>query len=138
MSILLKRWAKLYSDPTPAEKALEPALASLGRPYRFQHPIWSLGYFPDFVLTADKVIIEVDDPGHKRKDRAEKDAERTAKLTKAGWRVVRCTNAEALHDPCGTVNRLLDEVGLPYRCVPAIPTQDKPRADGVRDRSRRQ
>ena len=34
----LMRWAKLYSKPTEAETALEPAIASLGTPYRFQHP----------------------------------------------------------------------------------------------------
>jgi len=121
MSLMLKRWAKLYSDPTPAEKALEPFVASLGRPYRFQHPLWSLGYFPDFVLLADKVIIEVDDPSHKRRERLLKDEERTQKLVRAGWHVVRCTNQQALDDPRGTVDRLLAEVGLPYRCPAAIP-----------------
>lgn len=115
MSLFLKRWAKLYSDPTPAEKSLEPAIASLGRPYRFQHAIFSLGVFPDFALIADKVVIEVDDPSHNTAKRRLADATRTAKLEKAGWRVVRCTNAEALKDPFGTVDRLLAEADLPYR-----------------------
>lgn len=115
MSIHLKRWAKLYSDATPAERALEPAVASLGRPYRFQHALFALGLFPDFALIADKVIIEVDDPSHNTRARKKSDAERTKKLERAGWRVVRCTNDEALSDPYGTVDRLMEEAGLDYR-----------------------
>jgi len=115
MSLLLSRWAKLYSRQTPAEAALEPAVASLGVPYRFQHPLWALGVFPDFVLLHDRVVIEVDDPSHNTKRKRDADAARTAKLVKAGWRVVRCTNAEALANPRGTINRLMSEVGLPHR-----------------------
>lgn len=40
--IMLRRWAALYADPTPAEQAIEPAIASMGVPYRFQHPLWAL------------------------------------------------------------------------------------------------
>ena len=114
MSRLLSYWARLYNG-TPAELALEPAVAALGVPYRFQHPIWGLGVFPDFVLLADRVVIEVDDPGHNAKRKRDADAARTAKLVKAGWRVFRCTNEEALTNPRGTVNRLMSEAGLPYR-----------------------
>lgn len=116
MSVLLSRWAKLY-NLTPAERALEPAIAALGIPYRVQHPLWALGLFPDFVLLDARVVIEVDDPSHRRKAAA--DAERTAKLNRAGWRVARCTNEEAMADPVGTINRLMTELGLPQR-VPRL------------------
>lgn len=108
----LRNWAKLYSG-TPAERALEPAVAALGVPYRFQHPIWALGLFPDFALPKHKVVLEVDDAGHKKPAQRRADAARTAKLAKAGWRVVRCTNDEAETAPFETVARMMREAGLP-------------------------
>lgn len=108
----LMKWAALYKG-TPAEHSIEPAIASLGRRYRFQHPVWQLGVYPDFALLDDDLLIEVDDDGHKRKRK--EDAERTAKLNKLGWKVVRCTNQQALTDPYGTVDSLMEEAGLPYR-----------------------
>ena len=110
---MLMRWSKLYSNLTPAEKALEPAIAALGQPYRSQHPLWALGLFPDFVLTRQRIVIEVDDPSHSTKAAKLKDAERTLKLARAGWKVVRCLNAEAIADPIGTVKRLCQEAGHP-------------------------
>lgn len=115
MNLLLSRWAKLYSQQTPAEAAIEPALASLGVPYRFQHPLWALGVFPDYVLLDDRVVIEVDDPSHNTKRKREADEARTAKLQKAGWRVVRCTNAEALAAPYQAVDRMMALLELPHR-----------------------
>lgn len=109
------KWSKLYSNQTAAEEALEPALASLGVPYRFQHPIWAAGVFPDFVLLHERLVIEVDDDSHKRASKAKADRERTAKLQKLGWRVVRCTNDEALTDPYATVDRLMAAAGLDLR-----------------------
>ena len=107
--LFLLRWAKLYSNPTEAESSLEPAIAALGIPYRFQHPLWGLKLFPDFVLPRHKVVIEVDDPGHNRSAQRKRDAERTEKLNRAGWRVLRCTNDEALDDPHGAVRRMLGD-----------------------------
>ena len=111
--VFLSRWAKLYSNLTPAERSLEPAIAALGQPYRSQHPLWALRVFPDFVLTRQRLVIEVDDPSHNTKAGKLKDAERTLKLERAGWRVFRCTNAEALTDPTGTVARICQEAGHP-------------------------
>lgn len=116
MNLLLTRWAKLYSQQTPAERAIEPALASLGIPYRFQHPVWSVGVFPDFVLLDDRVVIEVDDPSHNTKAKKAADKLRTEKLVRAGWKVVRCTNAEALSDPRAAVDRMMADLNLPHRC----------------------
>lgn len=116
MNLLLTRWAKLYSQQTPAERALEPAVASLGVPYRFQHPLWALALFPDFVLLDDRVVLEVDDPSHATKRKRAADEKRSDKLARAGWRVARCTNAEALADPRAAVNRMMAELGLAHRC----------------------
>lgn len=117
MNPLLPKWSKNYSQQTDAEKAMEPAIASMGQVYRFQHPVWALGVFPDFVLLDERVVIEVDDKSHRRKDKREADAKRTAGLEELGWRVVRCTNEEALADPYGTVNRMMAELKLPYRAT---------------------
>lgn len=105
--MFLLRWAKLYSNPTPPEASLEPAIAALGLPYRFQHPLWGLRVFPDFVLSKQKIVIEVDGPEHRRTAQRKKDAERTKLLERHGWTVVRCTNEEALEDPKGVVERLI-------------------------------
>lgn len=115
MSFLLKNWASLYANITPAERALEPALASLGVRYRVQHPIFALGYILDFVLPDHKLAIEVDDRSHRRASKKQKDAERTAKLQAKGWRVIRCTNEEAEAAPWDTVDRLMEQAGLPFR-----------------------
>jgi very-short-patch-repair endonuclease len=114
MSWMLRNWSAL-SKGTPAEWAIEPAVASLGRPYRWQHPLWGLSLFPDFALIQDKVVLEIDDQRHFTTRGKAKDVERTAKLVKAGWRVVRCTNEEALSDPYGAVDRMCEEAGLSYR-----------------------
>lgn len=111
----LLRWAKLYSHPTEAEAALEPAIASLGIPYRFQHPLWGLSLFPDFALLNERVVIEVDDSSHQTTKKKKDDLERTSKLNKHNWRVVRCTNLQATTNPYGTIDSLMEQLGLPYR-----------------------
>lgn len=94
---------------TPAELALEPAIAALGIPYRFQFPCWmyrgGLRYFPDFLLPSLSLVIEVDDKSHRQK--TEEDAQRSADLLRVhGWKVVRCSNEDALRRPYETVERL--------------------------------
>ncbi len=105
--VFLLRWAKLYSHQTPAEQAMEPAIAALGRPYRTQHPLWGQRVFPDFALIKDKIILEVDDASHRTTKKKREDAERTKLLNRHGWIVVRCTNEEALEDPHEVVDRLI-------------------------------
>lgn len=106
------RWAQHYRDQTPAERSLEPAIAALGLPYRFQHPVHLYNnqrrYFLDFALLGEGIIIEVDDKSHKKK--VAEDALRTEELLREGWRaVLRCTNEEALSDPFGTIAVLFKE-----------------------------
>lgn len=121
---MLGRWSRLYGQPTPAERALEPAIAALGVPYRFQHPLWALAVFPDFVLLQQRVVIEVDDPSHDARAKKRKDEERTRKLRDAGWTVARCTNEDVLRDPLApyqVVNRLMTQLGLTLRAAPPEP-----------------
>lgn len=108
----LSKWAQLYADQTVSESALEPAVAALGRPYRFQHPIFSKHYFVDFALMEDKIIIEVDGRSHNSAAAKEADAVRTAEIEKLGWTLVRCKNEDAQKDPAGTVARCLLDAGI--------------------------
>ncbi|MGH7394528.1 MAG: DUF559 domain-containing protein, partial [Candidatus Methylomirabilales bacterium] len=77
---MLTRWWTLSQHPTKHEQLLEPALASLGRPYRHCPPVRAgkLLTFPDFVLTLDWLVVEVDGPSHKKTQ--VKDEERTQAL----------------------------------------------------------
>lgn len=113
------RWHKLYKG-TPAEFSLEDAVGAIGVPYRTQFPgfLYGFRFFPDFFLPTLGLVIEVDDSSHRRIEKILADAERTETLEDKGWRVVRCTNSEALSDPFGTVRKLLVEAGcwpLPER-----------------------
>jgi len=110
---VLAKWQKLYNKPTRAEQALEPVLAKLGVPVRFQHIVWH--YILDFAIINEKIGIECDGLEHKRKDRQLKDAERTAWLKKHGWRIVRIDDADILRDPVEALNRAMESAGLPYR-----------------------
>lgn len=131
MNVMASHWMGLYQGKdkmggTPAERALEPAVAALGVPYRFQHPLFlfpepsgpALRFFPDFLLLNQRVVIEVDDDGHFTPAGKKKDATRTDALTAAGYRVVRCTNREALRYPFATVNKLMAQLGLPLVAEP--------------------
>ncbi len=105
--MFLRNWARLYSSPTVAELAIEPAIAGLGKRYRAQHPFFGMWHVADFALIDDRVIIEVDGASHSRPDQITKDLVHTIKLMKLGWRVVRCTNEEAIGHPDVTVSELL-------------------------------
>ncbi len=107
------RWHKLYKG-TPAEFALEPAVAALGVPYRTQFPgfLYGFRFFPDFFLPTLGLVIEVDDSSHRKAEKIIKDGERTEALEDKGWKVVRCTNEQAKADPHGTVRRMLLDAGL--------------------------
>lgn len=101
-------WKTLYKG-TKAEHAIEPAVAALGLTYRTQYPffLWGTKYFPDFLLPTIGVILEVDDSSHDEDEKKAADALRTTAFEALGYVVVRCSNAEAEHEPHETVNRLI-------------------------------
>ena len=105
---------------TPAEIALEPAIAALGVPYRNQFPLFLYGarFFLDFALPTLGVVIEVDDASHRKAEKILADAERTEEIERRfGWRVLRVTNEKALTDPFGAVQDLLSEAGITPRDI---------------------
>lgn len=118
MNPMTMRWAKLYRDMTEPELVIEPAIASLGVSYRVQHPFFLFGavrFFPDFLLLNERVVIEIDDKGHFSKAGIAKDKIRTETLVRAGYRVVRVRNEDAIRDPYGEVDRCMAELGLTLR-----------------------
>jgi len=89
---------RLRRDPTFAEKQLWKALRQLnGFHFRRQVPMGA--FVVDFVCHRARVIVEVDGGVHLALDVAERDAERAAWLRKRGYRLVRISNAQAIHDP---------------------------------------
>lgn len=108
------RWGRLY-EGTPAEHSLEDAVAKLGVPYRVQFPGWKYGcrFFPDFVLPTLGIVIEVDDDSHNRTDKRIADADRSDVIEETwGWKVLRCSNDDALFRPHQTVERLMRSVDM--------------------------
>jgi very-short-patch-repair endonuclease len=103
MSMMLRYWYRLYHQMTPAEEALEPAVAALGERYRSQHPFLKHKLFADFALLDRKRIIEVDGDSHNKPSQKKKDLEHMIALRSDGWEVVRVSNEQAQANPAGTV-----------------------------------
>jgi len=109
---LLGYWLRMTMNPTKAEAALEPAIAALEEPYRFQYPFMDIKYFADFALLDSKIIVEVDGASHDRPDQMEKDLLHEIQVLKKGWRVTRTTNEQALRSPEVAVAQALAEKHL--------------------------
>ena len=94
---LLKRAKAMRSEPTPAEARLWYHL----RAKRFddvkfirQNP--NRHAIVDFVARSRKLIIEVDGDTHGSDEAIAYDAQRTARLERQGYRVIRFSNAEVM------------------------------------------
>lgn len=103
---MLRYWAKLY-EQTDSERAIEPAIAALGRRYRSQHPFWGMSAFADFALIDDKIVIEIDGRSHDAPAQKEKDLLHMMKWSQMGWQVARITNEMAVRDPEGAIRAAL-------------------------------
>lgn len=90
---------------TPAEQRLWFALRAerfAGVKFRRQKVIGR--YIADFASNVPKLVVEVD--GHLHGDTAEYDATRTGYLTELGYRVVRFTNSDVMHNLEGVLTVL--------------------------------
>jgi very-short-patch-repair endonuclease len=90
---------------TPAEQKLWSVLRNRqldGFHFRRQHPIQH--YVVDFCCLREKLVIEVDGDTHAEQQR--EDLERTRYLEALGYRVIRFTNREVLHN----LESVLDEI----------------------------
>ncbi len=80
--------------------------AGLGRfKFRRQHPIGP--YITDFCCEEVRLVLEVDGDTHAYQQ--EYDASRTAYLAKLGYKVLRVTNRDVLHNEDGVLQTVLSE-----------------------------
>ena len=107
MAGMLGFWYRLYHNMTPAEKALEPAIAALGERYRSQHPFLKHKLFADFALLDRQRIIEVDGASHDTPRQKWKDLQHMLALKADGWDVIRVSNDAATVAPVETVETAL-------------------------------
>ncbi|MBY0563042.1 MAG: DUF559 domain-containing protein [Hyphomonadaceae bacterium] len=91
----ITRAKTMRKDLTSAEDKLWRMLRSRRyreAKFRRQHAIGP--YVVDFACVSVRLVIEVDGPSHADAEHAAFDAERTAFLENAGWRVARIANAD--------------------------------------------
>jgi very-short-patch-repair endonuclease len=83
--------------PTPAEEKLWACLRGnqLGVKFRRQHSIDR--YIADFLCLSHKLVVELDGAGHLEPDQADYDHGRATLLAELGYRILRFSNAQALH-----------------------------------------
>ncbi len=96
------------SNPTEAENAMWQILRGkkmAGFKFRRQHIISN--FIADFVCLSLQLIIEIDGFHHQLPDHIISDEERTKELNKLGFKVIRFTNAEVLHDTDTVINKIL-------------------------------
>ena len=106
---LYQYMARMILHQTKAEAAIEPQLAKLGIPYRFQWIPAKTKFIVDYAWLAPKVILEVDGKDHLELEKLLKDKARDATLVKLGWTVFRITNEEALSNPSRAFAKLVGQ-----------------------------
>ena len=109
---LLKEFAlKHRSISTPAEEVLWELLKRKqlsGYKFRRQHIIDR--FIADFVCLKEKLIIEIDGLIHQLPENKISDELRTKKLNDVGFKVIRFTNEQVLHDTGKTLNSILNHL----------------------------
>ncbi len=110
-----KRARELRNQMTDAEKRLWRKLRVMnqqGMHFRRQVPIGS--YIVDFCWHAAKLIIEVDGGQHNAPSARARDGERTAKLEKDGYRIIRFWNNDVLANTDGVLQTILGALKDPH------------------------
>ena len=115
--MIFRNWYYLSVNTTPAERALEPAIAALGERYRSQWLFPRFRHIADFVLLDRKVIIEVDGASHDAPEQQRKDILHTLALHELGYAVVRVPNAEALAQP----KAIIESLDARVKARPTVP-----------------
>jgi PncC family amidohydrolase len=109
---LLKEFVLTHRrNPTEAENVLWNIVRGnrmAGYKFRRQHII--LDYIADFVCLSERLIIEVDGLYHQLPENKLSDEERTLRLNKLGFKVVRLTNEQVLNETDKAINQILLEL----------------------------
>lgn len=86
------RAKQLQAEPTKAEKWFRNALVERKIKHKFQETVgW---YFPDFIITAKMLIIELDGAHHYTAENVASDKRRTEWLERFGFTVIRIRNGD--------------------------------------------
>ncbi|NBC64478.1 MAG: DUF559 domain-containing protein [Bacteroidetes bacterium] len=104
---------RLRQEMTEAEKALWEQLRArrfLNLKFRRQHPI--LDFIADFYCHEHKLIVEADGKYHEEDSSTYYDTERTKKLQRYGFMVIRFSNREILNDIEGVLKQLRKKVKI--------------------------
>lgn len=116
---LLKRAKAMRGEPTPAEARLWYHLrARRFEDTKFVRQNPNGRAIVDFVARSRKLIIEVDGDTHGSDEAVAKDAQRTARLERQGYQVIRFTNAEVM----GNMEAVLAAISNALAARPLSPT----------------
>ena len=113
------RARRLRRDATFAERLLWAELRKLKANFRRQAPIGR--FVADFIHHASKLVIEIDGPAHDTLEAQQYDAERTAWLRQAGYRVIRFSGRDVADRLEFVVDRIAAE---------AVPSPSDPAPQG--------
>jgi very-short-patch-repair endonuclease len=96
--------------PTLAESLLWKRLKgkSLGVKFLRQHPV--LDFIPDFICIEKSLIVEVDGGYHTLQSQMVEDEMRTKRLSDMGYKVIRFTNEEVLHNTDSVIDQIKLEI----------------------------
>lgn len=100
LEVLRERAKKMRKAPTGAEHHLIHWLKKAGVTGTIKRQVVIGRMIIDLAIPSMNLLIEIDGPSHATKRL--KDARRTAWLESCGFRVVRVTNREVLHDGART------------------------------------
>lgn len=103
----IERARQLRRDMTPAEKAVWSIVRAkrLGLKFRAQQRLGP--FYGDFVCQAARLVVELDGDTHGPDHAIKYDADRSAFLERAGYRVLRFTNEDALTNLEGVATAIL-------------------------------
>ena len=107
----IARARRLRKDATHAERLLWAELRKLKANFRRQAPIGR--FVVDFVHQASKLVIEIDGPVHDTLEAQQYDADRTAWLMSAGYRVIRFSDRDVADRLEFVVDRIAAEAVPP-------------------------
>ncbi|MET0398287.1 MAG: endonuclease domain-containing protein [Longimicrobiaceae bacterium] len=114
-----ERARELRGELTPAEERLWSFLRRKqldGLRFRRQHPVGR--FIVDFFCPSHRLCVEVDGAVHE--SQVERDAERTAVLSAAGYRMVRVRNEEVLKDLPSVLQRIREAAGSKFSPPPGL------------------
>jgi very-short-patch-repair endonuclease len=123
----------MRNNPTPAESSYKTLLEKHEIKFLFQPLV--MGFIPDFQIIGKRIIVEIDGSYHDKTEQSEYDAGRDEIFRRAGWRVLRVKNEDALNASDACINALTDLMQHPRLKVPKQRSRrDRIRALGRRNR----